>query len=557
MYEGDDLMSVGSIPRKLKKVSEAEELAKKPSNDELKTSAQIDAYQERLEKAIKIYKDLCLSSVLSPNDKIEVLASFLKFVPDEGREMLIRWRDTISFVADKELEDLIRLLVLVTKHLGVDSHERSITAVTLYNQAFLNVCFKCFEDIATDKSVLVEYRVDACRYLFGSDDGRYKELSQECLVEVIEDISLPSDYRYKIIAGFISRTGVATYLNKSKIKIPYDEDFVYGLQSNFFYTDNNGVRERILSGQHLLQMENVDEEEKTRVGDILLEIATNEKSDENTRADAADVVLRLGQGLQVERAREIITTLGFSAVGGSSKTVLGRVKTIYNNSQNMHNEKISESVAKYIEKMIKDTSVRLRPYHELQQEVTSVIQAKDLEKEKKFSAYKALNRISVDTAVFTIHKVTMSEVFVRVWLRIQKYTGDVRETLEKRMIEELIDMGDTCSSGHTGRFVNVLSAVDNELRISFKDQIIANVAGRINARVRDLEDPDNKASVSLGMLEDAEEADRENYKSFIEPTLKDLYSELYREFVNDKYISATQFEEYFASAKEQWINLLN
>src|SRR5262245_57946344 len=157
MYQDIDLMSEVQIPKKLKKVSEAEELVKKP-DEEPKTQEQKEAYQERLDKGIKIYKDLCLSSVLGASDKIEVLASFLKTVPDEGREMLIRWRDSIQFVFGEEQEELIKLLVLVTKHSGVDSHERATTAVTLYNRAFLNVCFKCFEDIATDKSVLVEYR---------------------------------------------------------------------------------------------------------------------------------------------------------------------------------------------------------------------------------------------------------------------------------------------------------------------------------------------------------------------------------------------------------------
>ena len=330
-------MSQEQVPKKLRKVLEAEELAKKPpgldikiqvqqeSTGELlekpletkpKTQSQQDEYeklekeyQERLDKSVKIYKDLCLSSTLGPSDKMQVLVSFLKAVPDEGREMLIRLRDTLAFVAEKEMSDLIKLLVLVTQNSGVNSHERSITAVTLYNHAFLNVCFQCFESIATDKCVLVDYRVDACRYLFGSEDSSRQELSQECLTEILEDYVLPSEYRYKIIAGFISKTGVSTFLNKSKIKIPYNEEFVYGLQSTFFYSDGNGVRERILSGQHLLQMTCVDSEEKIKVGIILLEIAADPAFEENIRADAADVVVRLGHPTQIEKARNLINEL--------------------------------------------------------------------------------------------------------------------------------------------------------------------------------------------------------------------------------------------------------
>ena len=44
--------------------------------------------------------------------------------------------------------------------------------------------------------------------------------------------------------------------------VPYDEEFVFALQVIFFYNDKNGIRERILSGQHMLQMQCVSQEEK-------------------------------------------------------------------------------------------------------------------------------------------------------------------------------------------------------------------------------------------------------------------------------------------------------
>jgi len=223
----------------------------------------------------------------------------------------------------------------------------------------------------------------------------------------------------------------------------------------------------------------------------------------------------------------------------------------------MHDEHISESVAKFIEKMIKDASIRLRPYPEVQQEVADRVRDRITDKSKKFLAYKALNRISVDTATFTVHKVTIAEIFIHVWLRIQRYEGDVKNLLEDRLMEELIDMGDTCSSGHSGRFVNVLSAVDHDLKISFEAQIIANVAGRLQAKVRDLPDADNRASVAMGMMPDAEDEDRESYRKFIGPALVDLYTELYQEFVDAKYISETEFERHYKKAKDQWLELLS
>lgn len=555
----------GIAPTKLKKVEEAENLAKAPEN-EPKTGEEKTKMTERLNKAVKIYTDLCLTSTIDPEAKAEVIVSFLHSIPDEGREMLIRIRDMIPFCKGQEQDRLVRLLVLITKNPGVDSHERSITATTLYNHAFLDVCFGCFEAIAVDKTVLVQYRVEACRYLFGSEVDNNKEISQECLIEILENLALPSEYRYKIITGFISRTGFSTFLNTQKIKIPYDEEFVYGLQSCFFYEERNGVRERILSGQHMLGMQCVEGDEKEKIINILLDISKNEDYEENIRADAADVVLRLGKSDAVEKAREIIMNLGYSGLGkGDKKNILDRVKTIYSNSQNIHDEKIAECVGKFIEKLFKEEA-KTRPYHEVQQEVVTLLKQRTEEEDedgeplidskKKFSALSALNRVSIDTATFTKYNVSISQVFIHVWAKITSYpaNSDTRKMLEDRLLEELVEMGDTCSSGHAGRFVNVLSAVDADLRISYEAQITANIAGRINARIRVIPDEDLRASISMGILPDAEEEDLGALRTFLATALPELHDELYNEFVGEKYISAADFEKFFAAGSEQWKN---
>lgn len=562
------MKNIGIAPKKLKRVEEAEALVK---STEIKTTDYLTddektSITERLNKAVKIYTDLCLTSTITPDDKVEIIVSFLKTIPGEGREMLIRIRDMIPFCKGQEQNRLVRLLVLICKNPGIDSHERSITATTLYNHAFLNICFDCFEAIAVDKTVLVKYRIEACRYLFGSEIEINKEIAQECLIEILEDMALPSDYRYKTITGFISKTGFSTYLNAQKIKIPYDEEFVYGLQTRFFYENQNGVRERILSGQHMLTMDCIDNEEREKIINILLGIAENTSYDENTRADAADVVLRLGTKDQIEKARTLITNLGFSALGkGDKKNILDNVKTIYSNSQNIHDEKIAECVGKFIEKLVKENA-KARPYHEIQQEVVNLLKDRTkqenqdgtplLDNKKKFAALSALNRVSIDTATFTKYNISISEVFVHVWLKILTHpeNTDVRKMLEDRLIEELVEMGDTCSSGHAGRFVNVLASVDADLQISYESQIAANLAGRINARIRDISDSDLRASISMGMLSDAEEEDITTFKNFLSTTLTELHDELYKEFVGEKYISKEEFEKFYTSAAKQWKN---
>ena len=63
--------------------------------------------------------------------------------------------------------------------------------------------------------------------------------------------------------------------------------------------------------------------------------------------------------------------------------------------------------------------------------------------------------------------------------------------MKKRLLEELEEMSGTCSSGFASRLVNVISGFgDFKLTISWRDQIIANFTGRLNARARDITNDD-------------------------------------------------------------------
>jgi hypothetical protein len=533
-----------SYNRKLGKLAQAVKL----------TSIKSDNKDDDFLKGIILFEQLCCSNNLTPDDKIDVISSYLKASFISAKDMIQKWRDMIPFLEKNELNDMIDLLCKLTRCPDLDSHERMITAVTLYNNCFLHVCYNCFIDIACDRSVLVNYRIDSCRYLFGTQDLDYKQLSQEALIEIIDTTEYPSDFRYKIIAGFISKTGINTFLNFTKLKIPYDEEFVYGLQTIFFYNNENGIRDRILSGQHLLQMELVEFVEKDEVGEVLLSFAENTENTENTRADAADVIFRLGTSDQKKKARIIISNLGFSTVDSRKIGVgnlMDRTKTIYSDSQNIH--QFQSQIDKFIEKIINETHIKILPFHEVHNDVINYLREKISDKKILIKAFKALNRISIDTARFTSHKVTLSEIFVHVWVRIIKYDSIRQEELKKRMMEELIDMEDTCSSGHSGRFVNILSEVDVSLKISWEEQILSNMAGRMIARIRDCPNVEIRSSLAMAESELADDEDKIIYNNFIKDNLYSLRKELYKEFVDENYVSVEEFEQIFNTGVNKWV----
>ena len=61
-----------------------------------------------------------------------------------------------------------------------------------------------------------------------------------------------------------------------------------------------------------------------------------------------------------------------------------------------------------------------------------------------------------------------------------------------RLIQELLDMSGTCSSGHIGRLVNCLSGFgDFSIRISWLDQMIGSVTARLNTMITKIKDTFN------------------------------------------------------------------
>ena len=81
-------------------------------------------------------------------------------------------------------------------------------------------------------------------------------------------------------------------------------------------------------------------------------------------------------------------------------------------------------------------------------------------------------------------------ILLKVWTYITSHESE--QEMRKRMLQELYEMSGTCSTGFASRLVNVISGFgDFNMRISWRDQIIANFTGRLNARAREITKPEN------------------------------------------------------------------
>lgn len=506
-------------------------------------AAPFDAAQRaRFEKGVEMFRDLCTGPGRTRAEKYKAVAAFLAAVPDEGIDMVKRWLDALQFVSDTEADEILDLLEDLLACPALPSHEKLTIAVTQYNKAYISRCYASFRKILDDATAHIDHRIEACRYLFATRLPELQAAAQEFLLRVIRAFVYPSAWRYRVIAGFITKTGLATFLNSSKLAIEYDEAFVYKLQHVFFHEGRNGVRERILSGQHLLEMAGLDDAERADVEGTLLGFAADPALDDNARADAADVLIRGGTAAAQERAQQIVTELGFSAVPTKDRTV-------YTNKQNVHAAEVGKSVAEFLAAIARDRRYlkHAKPYATVRTEISAFVRRAALERDARQKCYDALNRIDIDTAQYGEYKLTAADILAYVWYKVQRH--EAREALERRLLDELMEMVDTCGTGHEIRPINALSGFEghiNVIRISFEDQVVANVVGRMNARIRAIEDEKLLDQVVTAPLPDAPAAAKAAYAEYVAAELADLRAELHEEFVGEGHVADAEFADYFA-----------
>ncbi len=513
-----------------------------------------------LSKAIQISQVICTSKFILAKDKFSFFVQIYQHKSEDCKnfcnDILSVWRDGLRFQKGLEMEDTCVLLNEIIKCNKISSHDRILTAVHLYNIGAIHICYDLFSYLANDKHMDIIHRIEAIRFLYAAgddeDESKERQFSQESLIDIIEDLSIDCKARYEAIMSFNSKSGISTLMNTKKLRIAYDEDFIYSLQIVFFKNKKNDIRYRILSGQNLLQIKIIAKEIRDEIVNELFSILNNEELEENCRADAGDVVLRLGTPTEKLEARKLITKMGYS-VDGNKRKIAGP-KTLYDNSQNIHDETIEKHIEKFLEKILQENISSVYTITKVSEDVSSLIRGQtDLDAFKRNAAYRALHRISIDTATFTSFNATNSEILVHVWAKIHSgYDQQTTSLLQKMLIEELTDMDDKCSSGG-GRFVNVLSYVDETLKISWDDQVKANFSGRMNKKIRECQNKDTQLAIALGMVEDADPEDRESYLKFAAIALEEIQEELYKEFVGDGYLKKDEFLEYAEKCKKEWL----
>lgn len=319
------------------------------------------------------------------------------------------------------------------------------------------------------------------------------------------------------------------YSEKFPEKLCQVDLFIRNSQLAFLFHKSNMTYYRTLSGQYLLQKCELTENKRLEVESELLKFAKDTELDYNRRADAADVLIRLGSDNMKQYGRIVIMELG---------RVNGNIRTVFDNAQNVHTEEVEESVAQAleffstlplyevnnrqidfdyvnekIEKMLKEEKESFRTNEEGAEKcdhcesLISLIKDMVKSENNKFCSNKcfnfysrdvkirvALNRIFMDRALYSKFNSTLVNILLKVYTYIITHEEEsVKQQMYKRLLEELEEMSGTCSTGFASRLINVISGFGQfNIRISYEDQIIANFIGRLNAAARHIT---NKESI--------------------------------------------------------------
>lgn len=312
------------------------------------------------------------------------------------------------------------------------------------------------------------------------------------------------DRLYKYL-GNAQLQDITRYNQVFSLREIYPEETTSGII--FLFSHHTcGNRCKVMCSQYLLE----NEKENYNVLQALFKIAEDKKEDYNIRADAADAIHHYTTGEEQEKALNILRSLG------------GNSANLYEDKQNVHIVDISEGLA-----LIEGIRPILE-FHEIAKLISRV-------KDPKVAA--SLGRIIMDTARYGNSKIafTSEEIIERVWAFISSHEN--KEALIVRLIEELRDMADTCSSGHALRLINVMSGFGANVRISFVDQIASSFEGRMNALIRNIKDEYIRNNIYNDMVDKGP-----SFMSFFNKNQKVVIDELYKEYVEGGYIDTDEFD---------------
>jgi len=469
-------------------------------------------------------------------DGVELINKICTMYQFSGTRVLREFVENISTNTSIEAEHRLRcaMTLVVFEGGGDGGCERS-------SKVLLNVC-QYISDHQTTSIFNTTELVSAVKVLMTCPETL--KAGEDIFHRILSNPSHPPDFRYKTVLS-LERPEPVTYKEFPDGVLIRALDVLCELPKPFPF------RYRILAAQYLLTLT----DSWPRAEEILILIARDSTVTVRVRADAADTLMNCAKNEESrDTGREIIRELGMAGV---------RRGSVFDNQENVHTTEIQRSTCEILEALWNDVDLDERMTPEFcERYVYTLVDplnetvVRDGKVVPRFPNNKLLcdlkrvqevtismNRIAMDRMLFTTRQIGMSTVLAMVIAYILGSSDENKRELDNRLVEELVDMSGTCSTGYVTRLVNVLATYYTAgIRISFRDQLIANVLARFNLKLREWPEVDEVLE-EMANDETANQDSRPYMTRFVLKNIANIRQELYLEFRD--HLPDSQFDTYF------------
>lgn len=350
---------------------------------------------------------------------------------------------------------------------------------------------------------------------------------------------ISTDYKsYDIIADNIN------ILIQFMVNYTSTQDYKYKIYKTFYtlYMENKYHKEPIMYCFKLIKCDCDDKlkiiicsllyKEKDDVSDLIEELKSIEAGSEieNIKADVADLLLKFEDESAKELGRSILSKL---------ERVKGK-RSFYDNSQNVHSIDVDRSIKEFLNFLSTNQSLVVNKFNEEDEfnKISKAIQS--INNDERI--IQSLNRIYLDSNLYEGY--TILTIFLKMWLLINSHTYS--SELKQRLVEELIDMSDTCSSGHMLRLTNVFSGYGYNIRMNIKVEIRSKITHLVNKKIKESLES-NELIENIGNIEE-----NNKFSLFFMKNSDDIKTELLKEYTlsdntseGSPLLDKDEFEEIF------------
>lgn len=390
--------------------------------------------------------------------------------------------------------------------------------------------FLSLKRFAMDNSVSFEDRIQCIRYMCFIPYKDYVSHCVEASKTIIENDNYDIYNRYFFFAN-----------NSKNTKL--DGHVVHELHPYFFTLSkdrNYPLELTLMSARYIIDQYDYLSDERNIVLEYILDVADDKNESIYARSECADILITLGEGNEIIFGEQVIEELG-------DLYFENKHKTIYTNAQNAHNETINENTRNIVRALYKEY-LKTKTYNDLvktsYEEIHKELSNIDNSEETNDKLHSFFYRVMTDP--FRFERLSLSDIVLLVYNKICSFEN--KNDLMKRLLEEIIDCDDSCTTGYFTRIVNTLNGFINNKDMCFninpRDELRSVIFARINRNIRSL--PEKTRESVLEAIEEANFGVFEEFMDYYSPEdeIRKEYSGL---------IEEEEFNKIFSKCVDEFI----